>query len=935
MTDHENELPHRDRSDEPGIPDSSDLQPVDVPPNDGLPVEPEVNSAEDEPESTALSFDAQTDSPPESQTTIDVDSLSMAQVVGMLFKHPVQTLELIGDVARTPSGDPVSVRPSVPRKPSSTMPRFASPIASSTEETRDTVPTADGTSAPAPIESSSTPQPGIHRADGKITLTVTLPVPQVGLGIPSVEPLPPEMRTTSIVQFVLRVVGFGAALWGGWILLQAPVQGDPVMLTSALPFWIVGMVLWFIAEFLEGTFARREPPVPIDADAGPVAEATANPMVMVAPRLILFGITLVLTFLARIGTQGNFVTLTGFLAWVGSMIAAVWTFAPRGWTPLRAVRQFVAWLGGIRLRFDWVAVGLIAIMLIGGYFRFTAMDTPPEMTSDHIEKIINAQEILDGQPRVFFTNNGGREPIQMYLMALLSEVPLPGLGINFFTLKLLSALEGFFTLPFIFWLGRVVIGERDRKLGNLVGLAAAALVAVSYWHETLSHLGLRIVLTSWVMALLLIFLIRGLRSGQRSQFVLAGLTLGIGLYAYQAVRMAPLVVIAALVIGGLYSLRNLKNLGRLAYNGVALVVVAIICFVPMLGFISEEPDAFFQRTSTRILGDEVITETDAQGNTTTRQATLGERIGVVLPQFTENLRNAALSFNFKGDGTWFQSAPYHPFMDAITGAFLLLGLVAWVMLLFRRRDPGIDLWLPMILIMLLPSALAIAFPNENPSATRLSGVLPGVYVVAGYGLVVLTRQTARIIGRRIGFVIAAGTAAALVLWAFTLNQKTFTVDYRTEYMNSHFVYSEPGHDIRSFVDSGGAWSNVFFIFTPYWWDHRGVIIEAGNIHLPIQNSIAQGDEPNRDHVPEVLRDGYRRTDEYRFDPNKPIFFLYADSDPETGDLLQQWFPEGTAIRHSTYQTNEGDPYWTFYVPPLGEERFRRWLEENGSPLTPQ
>ena len=164
------------------------------------------------------------------------------------------------------------------------------------------------------------------------------------------------------------------------------------------------------------------------------------------------------------------------------------------------------------------------------------------MTSDHVEMLLDAQRVLDGNTQVFFPNNGGREPLHMYLMALLSLVP--GLGMDFTTLKLLTALEGIITLPILWWMGRELVGRESPKLGNTVGLILALLVAVSHWHVALSRLALRIALTPPITAVILVYLARGMRFNRRDDWLKAGLALGAGLYMYQAVRMLPVVIIA-------------------------------------------------------------------------------------------------------------------------------------------------------------------------------------------------------------------------------------------------------------------------------------------------------------------------------------------------------------------------------------------------------
>ena len=852
------------------------------------------------------------------------ESLTVADAISRLVRKPRETLEDLSAVARTPiEADAPSLDPRRPAFLSrSNAPARRQPPGLTAPKREKSAPTV---SVPAEKSSSTVParEPG----------TIVLRVPVVSLELPSIPEPQAGTRLILIVQFVLRLIAFLLAFQGGQIVASAGIFGRDETFVAAAPFWLFAAILWGISELFETRPVFRAIAAQDEPDPDPAPRDTNIPRDGINStgfRIVLGLIAVGLALLAIVGTQDNFVTMIGFFAWLGSMLMIAWAFAPSGWNPIRIVTGTIAWVRSIRIEFNWVTLALIAIMILAAFFRFSGMETPPEMTSDHVEKIINAHEILEGFPRVFFANNGGREPIQMYLLALLSEIPLPGLGINFYTLKLLSVIEGFLSIPIFYWLGRVVVGKVDKRFGIMVGLATAAFVAASYWHQTLSHLGLRIILTPAVASLLLIFLIKGLRTGSRAQFILAGLTLGIGLYTYQAVRMLPLVVIAGLLIGVLYHLRDRVQLSRLFVNGTALVVVSLICFAPMAGYISEAPEEFFQRTGTRILGDPEVQEVDDQGNLVMRPATFFERLTANVPQLMTNFGNALKSYNFRGDGLWFQAASYRPFMDAVTGAGLIIGLIAWVGLMIRKRDIAFDLWIPAILIMILPSALAIAFPNENPSSTRLSGSMPGVYLVAGFGIALLLRGAARVIAGKGGFIVGGVAAVGLVFTAYNANAKTYFVEYRDDYINSHYVYSEPGQILREFAESGNGWGNAFVIFYPYWWDHRAVAIEAGNIEWP--HSIVGYGEEIRDGVPEWLRDAYRRTDEFHYDPNLPILFFYNNRDEETEELLLTWFPEGSIERHPTYQPNDSDPFRTYTIPPLGETRFFAWLAENGSPI---
>jgi hypothetical protein len=748
----------------------------------------------------------------------------------------------------------------------------------------------------------------------------------VNLAIPS-DRVDQYVRVHEALQLVLRLAAFLAAVWGGLIIARAERQGLSDTLVVAAPFWIIGFMLWLASEFVNFAPVLRQDRAQHLEPVKPSALADLSSMSMLAlvSRMILAAICLILCIMTWRWTEGNLVTLPGFITWIVSMVVAVWVFAPRGWNPIGALIDGIFSLRKAPFQWNWTMVALIAIMIMGAVFRFTDIaGTPPEMTSDHVEKILDSLRVAEGDSSVFFFRNGGREPIQMYLMALLSK--LPGFDMNFYTLKFLTAIEGFITIPVMFWLGRAIIGREDRRLGNLTGLATAALVATSHWHQTLSHLGLRIVLTSLVAALLLIYLARGFRTNQRMPFIIGGLVLGIGLYTYQAVRMLPVVIVVGFAIVFLYRIRRPREVGRLFMNGVALVAVAVVAFVPLWGYINEFPDAFLQRTNTRLFGDSIITEVDAQGNRAEREAGTLELLWNSREALLVNLRDAALSYNFKGDIAWLQNAPYYPFMDAVAGALLIGGLAAWLGLMMRRRDPMFDLWLPMCAIMLLPSALAIAYPIENPSATRLSGSLPGVYLLAGFALALLTRQITRVVGGRMGYIVGGAAAVVLVITSLSANWQTYFRDYRASYSQSVYAaYSDPGKVLRGFVDSGGGYGNAFMIVFPYWWDHRIVGIEGGAPNWP-GDIVDMSSDNHRDRIQEALYSAWLREGEFHFDPNRDILFFYEPTDDLTQERLQELFPGGYWQLRETYLLDK--TYKIFRVPAIGEDGWAQFMADH-------
>lgn len=237
-----------------------------------------------------------------------------------------------------------------------------------------------------------------------------------------------------------------------------------------------------------------------------------------------------------------------------------------------------------RVRIDWPLVALAGVMVIGAVFRVANLSvSPPEMTSDHIEKLLDSLRVWNGYHPVFFANNGGREAFQMYFVAFIAGTL--HVGFNFDALKLATAAEGIVTLPALWWMARQVIGtetEESRRLGSWIGVALAGLVAVSSWHVMLSRLGLRIVLTPLTTALVIGFLARAMRHNRMRDYILLGIVLGVGTYFYQANRMLPILVGFGFAVAVLAKLRRPRDVAVLLGRGIGLAVLALVPLLTIL-----------------------------------------------------------------------------------------------------------------------------------------------------------------------------------------------------------------------------------------------------------------------------------------------------------------------------------------------------------------
>ncbi|MFZ4828370.1 MAG: ArnT family glycosyltransferase, partial [Phototrophicaceae bacterium] len=719
--------------------------------------------------------------------------------------------------------------------------------------------------------------------------------------------------TTNMATLALRLMALLLTWAGNATIVATSLSSGGRLSVQGMTLAFIGVVLWLGGDIFDAYHKRV---MPMTTASPTIERYGLHPVRLVF--LFFGGVLVVLTLLL---SRGNEFSVLGILTWVMSVLVVGALLLPDEVLFSRGGR---AWHVSWRQPTVWVLLG---IMLVGAFFRLYQLDaTPSQMTSDHVEKLLDAQRVLNGHWQIFFPNNGGREPLQMYLMAAFSQIP--GLGMNFFSLKLLSAIEGIIILPMIWWMTRAIFGERDRSLRDIVAICATGLVAVSLWHVELSRLALRIVLTTGVTAVLFGWLSHAYRTNRRVPYLVSGVILGIGLYMYQAVRMLPVVVLVGVAFAMLGGGRNRQQIMRYIYNLMALVIISAVVFIPLFVFSLENPSLFWLRTSGRLLGDSVIQEIDVNGNIVGRNATLNERLNAFLanvPILRQNIINVLKMFNLKGDVAWINHASNFPHLDALTGALLLLGIASWVGYAIRRRDTVI--WLVPIsaFIMLLPSALSIAYPIENPSTTRTSGALPFIYVMMAFPLGVMVHALMQTTARKwLQRTIATVLIGGVMLVSFLSNSRTYFVDYHNNYLLSSLPYRQGGEHLAAFNQQVGGIGNSFMIAYPYWWDHRALGFEAGIVNW--QNGIVTLTD-----VPAFLETAMRRTDEYHLNVEQDLLFFYSVEDVATRDQLSAWFSEGE--HHEITIQEQNRKYAMFQVPALGQARFDRFLQQTSRVAT--
>jgi len=492
----------------------------------------------------------------------------------------------------------------------------------------------------------------------------------------------------------------------------------------------------------------------------------------------------------------NLIVLSLALFFVGR---AFW-LPSRSW--IDAGRAWMHTLRSLPWRFSIHSRSLIAILAIGLalFVRFYRLgDVPPEMNSDHAEKILDVLRLLSGQTMIFFPSNGGREALQFYLVAGLHR--LLALPLNFLTLKIVTASVGFLALPFIYLLGKEIATPR-------VGWLAFVLAGVAYWPNVVARVGLRLPFYMLFTAALFYFLVRGLRRNSRSDLIFSGALLGLGFYGYSADRILPLLVLAAF---GLFLIHRQPAARRksVLISFAALILVSLVIFIPLFSYIISAPEHFFERMFTR-MGD--------------WERPIGDPVFQV---FMRNTGKALMMFSWDAGVVWPISIPGFPALGIIAGGLFYMG-AGLVIIRYLRQRNWIDLLLLIsIPILLLPSILSLAFPEENPNLYRTGGAYVPVFLLGGLALDGLISTIQKKTPGWLGNWLAFGLAGFLLL-VHTAQEYTLVFDkYYESYLRSAWNSSEMGEIARDFMAMHQQSANVWVVGFPNWVDTRLVANNAG------------------------------------------------------------------------------------------------------------
>jgi len=580
-------------------------------------------------------------------------------------------------------------------------------------------------------------------------------------------------------------------------------------------------------------------------------------------RLLPLVIATLLAFASFASFGDNLFKVGNTILWLLSIALYVYAL----WLPYRRVRRERS-ADERRQDMLWrlMLLGLAGLVI---FFRAYQIDTvPPEPFSDHAEKILDVYEVSQGETRIFFSRNTGREALQMYWTLLVSWVFRT--GFSFQSLKVGTVLLGLLTLPYMYLLGKEIGGKR-------VGLFAMFFAGVGYWPNVISRVGLRFPLYPLFVAPTLYYLLRGLRTRNRNDFILSGLFLGLGLHGYSPIRILPIVVVIAI---GLYLVHaQSKGVRRDAVLWLVILGLAsLVIFTPLLRYTIDNPDSFSYRAFSRL------------GSVEQPLPEPASRI------FFSNLWRGLGMFNWDDGEIWVHSVTHRPALGVVSGALFLIG-VALLLIRYIRERHWLDLFLLLsIPLLTMPSILSLAFPGENPALNRAGGAYVTAFIIVGLALdgLVASLGSGKV---RAGF--AWGLAAVLMAWSGIQNYDLVFHQYYESFRNGSWNTSEMGAVIKEFEETHGETDTVWIVPFPHWVDTRLPGVWAGI--------------PNRDFA--MWRERLPETVQL---PGPKLFIVKANlqmpenNDQETLDVLSELYSDGALELHRSDVPNHD--FWIYSVP---------------------
>ncbi len=303
--------------------------------------------------------------------------------------------------------------------------------------------------------------------------------------------------------------------------------------------------------------------------------------------------------------------------------------------------------------------------------------------------------------------------------------------------------------------------------------------------------------------------------------------------------------------------------------------MSLAVFLPLLRYALSDPEMFAYRALTRL------------GETETAYP------APVWIVFLNNLWKSLVMFFYKNGNIWVHSIPNRPALDVTSAALFFLGSVLVIFRYIRQRH-WLDLFLLLsIPLLMMPSILSLAFPEENPSLNRSGGAIIPVFIIAAVGLDAVIRAVERRYPTGYRRIIPIVFAAILLFFICSANYDLVFRQFDRQFMAGAWNTSQIGAVIRGFSESQGNPDTAYVVPYPHWVDTRLVGINAGY--------------PLKDYA--LWPDQFETT----LSEKRAKLFVINPRDEDAVHKLQELYPNGWLYFYDVEL--EGKDFLLYFVPP--------------------
>ena len=668
---------------------------------------------------------------------------------------------------------------------------------------------------------------------------------------------------------------------------------DRNQVSTILLAYVVGLMgLWWLFRFLPAT-----PPVPyvLQERVYPSDESGTRRFNPLWVRICLLLLSFALAIQAWMALTGNRFTLLGVSCWIGStlaFLAAFWqprfsfayilaAYLSKDRSSISSLsRAFRSWVRKI-LAHEWRAAlwqrfgnrQTVALLFLLGLALFTRLyrleSVPPEMNSDHVEKLLDVNDVLEGRYYIFFERNTGREPMQFYLVAAI--IKLFDTGLSFYSLKLSNVVMAFLSVIGTYLLGREIGGHR-------LGWVAGFFVAVVLWAVAPSRVGLRYPFTPAFTSFSLWLLWRALRTNHRNDWLMAGLLLGAGLHGYTAFRIMPLAATATILLKIILERPTWRKLWLYTQNFVLYVSVSCFIFLPLARYMYEVPQMFWYRALTR---------------STSLEAEISEPLWIL---GAETFWRTLSMFNWYGDPVFVSIIPNLPVLNPVTSSLFICGL-GYTLFVLTRQRPFMGLALLLNGLMLLtPSMLNFAFPGESPSVVRTGGAIPVIALIFALGVRYVYQCLQKGCSNPWAPLANRALVGLLLIAIAIINYNRYFDTYLTSYRLSSMNTAEVAATMTDYLSIVGDTKHMFIKGWAHWLDSRAIGIQLNDVDWGSTNTSME--------IASLIEMAPQDDD--------PLLYILHPLDSESLDLLETRYPAGYSIIYRS--PTPGRDYVFFFVP---------------------